>query len=290
MAITRRAPGGPVQDDVSDSRIVVSVALIIALAAIIACLMWVKRRIRQNTLAVPLERLPLHEEQRRKGIDSYLLQSIPVITYRASLESTEHGGVSKIGDSTDGGQGDNPLKGAEAREDNGELPLKNLDASVKNINMPLDEDAAQTKQRRGSGQDSKTCSICTEDFVEGRNVRVLPCRHIYHRRCIDPWLLDFAGTCPLWYVACEDFINDRILTHLGISSRIALQDLVPLLTQPPRPPEPVVLPVETAPAPTAATGPAPTTTPLARVTSPRRILGFYGTPPLANRTARDMST
>jgi len=205
MAITRRAPDGPVQDDVSDSRIVISIALIIALAAIIACLMWVKRRIRQTTpLAVPLEHLPSHEEQRRKGIDSYLLQSIPVITYRASLESIDHCGGSKIGDSTEGAQSDGPFKGTvmvQAQDDKGELPVKNLNASIKNIDTLLDEDAAQANQRRGSRQNSKTCSICTEDFVEGRNVRILPCRHIYHRRCIDPWLLDFAGTCPLWYVA-----------------------------------------------------------------------------------------
>jgi hypothetical protein len=43
------------------------------------------------------------------------------------------------------------------------------------------------------------CSICTEDFL-GRDVlRVLPCRHFYHRYCIDPWLVKAAGTCPLWY-------------------------------------------------------------------------------------------
>jgi hypothetical protein len=200
MPITRRTPGGPVQDDDSDSRIVVSVALIIALAAIIACLMWVKRRIRGTApliSATPLERLPSHEVRRRKGIDSHLLQSIPVITYRASLESNEQDEALKL--SSD----DLPKRTmmVQTQENNGELPVKNLDASTKHIGVPLDEDAAQGKERKGSRQDCKTCSICTEDFVEGRNVRILPCRHIYHRRCIDPWLLDFAGTCPLWYVA-----------------------------------------------------------------------------------------
>lgn len=270
MPITRRAPGGPVQNDANDSRIVVSVALIIALAAIIAYLMWVKCRIQQTTpvIATPLERLPSHEVRRRKGIDSHLLQSIPVITYRASLESNEQDAALKLGDSTCGGSSDDLPKGTmmvQTQEDNGELPAKNLDASIKHIDVPLDEDAAQGKERKGSRQDFKTCSICTEDFVEGRNVRILPCRHIYHRRCIDPWLLDFAGTCPLWYVALiyGVYIDDQILTCFGISSRIALQDLVPSSSQPPRRPEPAVLPSETAPAPSS------------RVTSPRRFLRFY---------------
>jgi len=42
------------------------------------------------------------------------------------------------------------------------------------------------------------CSICTEDFTTGEDVRVLPCKHKYHPACIDPWLLNVSGTCPLW--------------------------------------------------------------------------------------------
>ncbi len=44
------------------------------------------------------------------------------------------------------------------------------------------------------------CSICTEDFTVGEDVRVLPCQHQYHPACIDPWLVNVSGTCPLWYV------------------------------------------------------------------------------------------
>lgn len=42
------------------------------------------------------------------------------------------------------------------------------------------------------------CSICTEDFKVGEDVRVLPCNHQYHPQCVDPWLIDVSGTCPLW--------------------------------------------------------------------------------------------
>ncbi|KAK4451391.1 hypothetical protein QBC34DRAFT_493072 [Podospora aff. communis PSN243] len=43
----------------------------------------------------------------------------------------------------------------------------------------------------------KSCAICTEDFSQGTKVRKLPCGHIFHVRCIDPWLVNFAATCPL---------------------------------------------------------------------------------------------
>lgn len=41
------------------------------------------------------------------------------------------------------------------------------------------------------------CSICTEDFEKGEEVRVLPCNHKFHPDCVDPWLLNVSGTCPL---------------------------------------------------------------------------------------------
>ena len=42
------------------------------------------------------------------------------------------------------------------------------------------------------------CSICTEDFEKGQDLRVLPCDHKFHPECVDPWLLNVSGTCPLW--------------------------------------------------------------------------------------------
>ncbi|KAK8107749.1 uncharacterized protein PG998_009762 [Apiospora kogelbergensis] len=41
------------------------------------------------------------------------------------------------------------------------------------------------------------CSICTDDFTVGEDVRVLPCDHRFHPSCVDPWLVNVSGTCPL---------------------------------------------------------------------------------------------
>lgn len=49
----------------------------------------------------------------------------------------------------------------------------------------------------GAGDEGLSCSICTEDFERGQDVRVLPCNHSFHPACIDPWLLNVSGTCPL---------------------------------------------------------------------------------------------
>lgn len=45
------------------------------------------------------------------------------------------------------------------------------------------------------------CAICLEEFFHGEEVRVLPrCRHMYHRGCIDQWLLLRSLHCPI----CRD--------------------------------------------------------------------------------------
>lgn len=41
------------------------------------------------------------------------------------------------------------------------------------------------------------CSICTDDFFKGVRIRSLPCGHLFHPECIDPWLLERAITCPM---------------------------------------------------------------------------------------------
>jgi hypothetical protein len=57
--------------------------------------------------------------------------------------------------------------------------------------------AAAGATRSGSDLDAQGCSICTEDFELGQDQRVLPCDHRFHPECIDPWLLNVSGTCPL---------------------------------------------------------------------------------------------
>jgi len=42
----------------------------------------------------------------------------------------------------------------------------------------------------------ETCCICLEDYVLGDKLRILPCGHAYHMKCIDPWLLKNKRVCP----------------------------------------------------------------------------------------------
>lgn len=84
-----------------------------------------------------------------------------------------------------------------------------------------------------NGENGLACSVCTDDFVRGQSVRVLPCNHKFHPECIDPWLLNVSGTCPLWYVnhnLCQ------LAPGMTICSRV---DLRPTTTHPSEPTSPV---------------------------------------------------
>ncbi|XP_037533314.1 RING finger protein 150, partial [Nematolebias whitei] len=38
--------------------------------------------------------------------------------------------------------------------------------------------------------DFDNCAVCIEGYKPNDVVRILPCRHLFHKSCVDPWLLD----------------------------------------------------------------------------------------------------
>ena len=56
----------------------------------------------------------------------------------------------------------------------------------------VDED--YLKKIRDSGVEH-SCSVCKDEFEISQNVLLLPCKHIFHDECIQPWLKD-RNSCP----------------------------------------------------------------------------------------------
>ncbi|XP_051559490.1 RING finger protein 150a [Myxocyprinus asiaticus] len=66
--------------------------------------------------------------------------------------------------------------------------------------------------------DFDNCAVCIEDYKPNDVVRTLPCRHVFHKNCVDPWLLEHR-TCPM----CKM----NILKALGIPPNKYCSDDIP---------------------------------------------------------------
>ncbi|CAN6270778.1 unnamed protein product [Urochloa humidicola] len=43
----------------------------------------------------------------------------------------------------------------------------------------------------------EACAICLEDYDNGDMIRHLPCKHEFHKTCIDSWLTKWGTFCPI---------------------------------------------------------------------------------------------
>ncbi|RKF77842.1 putative ring finger domain protein [Golovinomyces cichoracearum] len=122
-------------------------------------------------------------QSRAKGLARAILDTLPIIQYE---------------DPTSMKDGNNPKYIVDPLNTN----LNNLHRTENDLEKGDNEVVGPISKRSvETGHDNFEgdlgCSICTEDFIAGEDLRVLPCNHKYHPVCIDPWLLHVCGTCPL---------------------------------------------------------------------------------------------
>lgn len=53
----------------------------------------------------------------------------------------------------------------------------------------------RTGDREAEG-DFECCAVCIEPFKVSEVIRTLPCKHTFHKSCVDPWLLE-QRSCPM---------------------------------------------------------------------------------------------
>ena len=141
-------------------------------------------------------------QSRAKGIARAMLETIPIVKFgekpQPKSEDVELGeATSSRAAQREAEEHSDEAQGQSATR------AEHADASLATPRSTDDTTAASpagdgTSPTTGGpvGNDA-SCSICTEDFQKGEDLRVLPCDHKFHAACVDPWLLDVSGTCPL---------------------------------------------------------------------------------------------
>ncbi|PMD36988.1 hypothetical protein L207DRAFT_636866 [Hyaloscypha variabilis F] len=163
--------------------VVSSLALVMGLIAIVIVAVWITQlKHFRGAPPNPVTRTRVHQERPRKPAGRYTVDSVALVPYTSGLR----GSVQQTNTTE--------YDHATYRD----APKGNPDPGI------------EGEKRANPENESLTCSICTEDFIENEKVRILPCQHIYHPHCIDPWVLQMAGTCPLCRAAPDQRAQSRI--------------------------------------------------------------------------------
>lgn len=170
-------PGNSTTDASHIVQVTSSVCLIVGLVAIIIFAVWISHgRHPSPTSSAFVANYWMDQDRLRKDLANHrrcTLSSVPVVNYRTGLQKEVLEGGRKFPD------------------------------SVFNAHLPGETSQTSNSEERiswkhGAGTEILCCPVCTDDFVDGEKVRILPCRHIYHQHCIDPWHLEKSDTCPIW--------------------------------------------------------------------------------------------
>lgn len=136
-------------------------------------------------------------QSRAKGIARAMLETLPIVKFgdheQASKKSTDGTDIemndSHVTQTADSAK-PSPHVAAQSISD----PEASPDARAQEHSGPV----VATNNADGTDAEGHLgCSICTDEFQKGQELRVLPCNHKFHPDCVDPWLLNVSGTCPL---------------------------------------------------------------------------------------------
>ena len=93
--------------------------------------------------------------------------------------------------------------------------LQNIEEDL-GAQVPLGSAQSQkipSKKYSKTDETKEMCAICVDEFEDGEEVRVLPCNHIFHSKCIDEWLSNYSSLCPL----CKANIRDGLHTNQHVT-------------------------------------------------------------------------
>lgn len=146
-------------------------------------------------------------QSRARGIARAMLETLPIVKF-GDKEDDKPGETGRDVELANTEQATGATNVERSAEHPDEQAMVSAHAPAENgPDVVTTVAAAETAQMKGDASDpvnaaenGLACSVCTDDFVKGQDIRVLPCQHKFHPECIDPWLLNVSGTCPLWFV------------------------------------------------------------------------------------------
>lgn len=146
-------------------------------------------------------------QSRAKGIARAMLETIPIVKFgdREDEKTRARGRDVELETGTQSVPAPLPaVSEADGNKSTGQTDAITAEAEPELVTTEIAEGVGRSAKSEDNSElrteNGLACSVCTDDFVKGQDIRVLPCNHKFHPECIDPWLLNVSGTCPLWSV------------------------------------------------------------------------------------------
>lgn len=203
-------PGGPSPSTAVAMIILYSITGVITALFLVIIITGAVRAHRHPERYGPRNVLGRPRQSRARGLARAMLDTLPIHKFgEKETEQTKPGdielGSGSAHDRAESQDAGVPVAGMEQTAGTHLRGGEEADATAGADEKDITASGAAATQTRhdptahaADEDNSLGCSICTEDFEKGQDVRVLPCNHSFHPACIDPWLLNVSGTCPLW--------------------------------------------------------------------------------------------
>ncbi len=137
-------------------------------------------------------------QSRAKGIAQAMLDTIPVVKFGDNTNDVDAAkGDVEMANADDPNGVHSPPR-SESISDAETSRETELPTSEHAVTEPAATTTSESNPHAAPDGGNFSCPICTDDFIKGQDLRVLPCNHQFHPECIDPWLVNVSGTCPLW--------------------------------------------------------------------------------------------
>lgn len=139
-------------------------------------------------------------QSRAKGIARAMLETIPIVRFGDQDEGAQHSAGRDVEMSQNHAEHGN---GRHATDISGESTCTPTQAEetvsgTETNKKDQSPNAPGARSPPPAPDAGNSCPICTDDFVRGQDLRLLPCNHTFHPDCVDPWLVNVSGTCPMW--------------------------------------------------------------------------------------------
>lgn len=78
--------------------------------------------------------------------------------------------------------------------------------STSNLDTDESKQGCLAEPRKKVQLTNSSCPICLTNFEEKTKIKLLPCQHGFHSKCITPWIAEHSDSCPI----CRQTIMDKL--------------------------------------------------------------------------------